>query len=627
MTDRDVYTSPPSNTFMLGSKFSMSQGGQSIDAFSVSTSTLPMVLALYTIIIQLIFTALWQLIAAILLVSLRVNDRVQITGVIAFWNSADAFSATFKGFSYVKMLLHRPGSTKYLVPALVMALTALLTAVAGIGVGIMYADWIQLDFVAPADPNAVFWPYFGELTNEEMVKVYSQARPGVLRALGSAEAVDRNSQLGRVDITPVTRPDSTVDEPQEEMEYRYVLTAEDIGLQVYPDLVMEVKGHCRTDYSWVSREESRLRRQYIYDYYFPWGNKSSEQGYPVATEYSPGYRLDFVVWLHPDIDTPAQARNRSFAFLAATALTPSTTASSDAWYKTEPSNNTETSLGLQYVVQSNRPVLDCWETTEICTGGTCYDTFLRGSPIPKGIAKVFTTRFAHPMMTHIATSAGVGAIKSYIGSASGAYIDAGSSSLYGDMTRLVLAGYLASAQVFQEVVLSPRPQPGARSALESSPGQLLDGAALFVVRTDGARALRLSLAVLAPVLCGVLWAARGLVKFVRDGGGWGGKSVLARRGAALSATQLYRQLDQTLSQQSWDPRFMRSTIPRPPPSGQIGEYVIDLVDVDGGARIHFRRAAEGPASTRQETTPTSPGKYLICSYLKISPEPYMGSPR
>lgn len=222
MADKDVYTSPPSGAFMLWSKFSMSQGGKSIAAFSISTSSLPMVLALYTIIIQLIFTALWQLIATILLVSLRINDRVQITGVVAFWNSADAFAATFKGFSYIKMLLQRPNGTKYLGPAFVMASAALLTAVAGIGVGIMYADWIQLDFVAPALSDAVFWPYFGEMTNEEVVKVYSQARPGVLRALGSAEAVHLNSQLHRVLVRQGLRSDSPVDEPQEEMEYSYV---------------------------------------------------------------------------------------------------------------------------------------------------------------------------------------------------------------------------------------------------------------------------------------------------------------------------------------------------------------------------------------------------------------------
>lgn len=545
MSNADVFTDPPSSTYVLGSRFSVALDGQVFQAYAVSDRASRLLLALYAIIIQFTFAALWQLFAATVLISVSVNSRLKIVGLVAFWNCPDPVSATYKCLEYLWATLkpqHRTwGSIRR---ALLMLCVAAVTAAAGIAIGVLYADWMQLGSFAPVHPDAVYWPPFDTVSDEAVVDIYSQARPGVLRALGSAEAGDLNSKLDAVTITQVVASDHVPERPQTQITYAYEVTAQDLALQNFADLVVKIAGSCRTDYSWVEEQESGDGTSW--DTYYPWGDKDARESYSTL---SPLYRLDFITWLHPNIDNPAQYTNRSFAFLASTALVPSQSYSDDPWYQTQAANGSEYALGLQYVVQPQRPVLDCWETTEICSGGQCYDSYLEDSPIPDGLAVVFRTRFAHPMMTHISMSAGVSALKSYIGSSSGAFVDAGASSLLKDMTRLIMAGYLASRLVFQEIALSRRPSNDAPNLLDTSVGVLQNGAQGFVVLADGAVALRLDLLILAPCLCVVLWALVSLIDGARRVS-IGAK--LSARASALSATQLYRQLDEQMTGCLWE---------------------------------------------------------------------------
>ncbi|CAM1504835.1 Fc.00g024260.m01.CDS01 [Cosmosporella sp. VM-42] len=572
MSNEDVYTNPPSNTYMLNSRFSAALDGNSIAALAVSNQAAPLLLALYAIIIQSIFSAIWQLFAAIMLVKLSAKNRLEVVGLVAFWNRPDPISATISSFQYLLVTLtpeHRTWRT--VRRALMMIAVAGATMTTSITIGILYPDWLRLGSFAPVHPSSIYWAPFDTVSNEVVVDIYSQARPGVLRALGSAEAGDLNSKIPAVDIRKVPRPDHTAEEPQTQVDYNYEVKAQDFALQKYSNLVMKVSGSCRTDYTWATRRTSASN--FTWDYYYPWKTEDSSQIYRTATELSPSYLLDFVTWVHPDIDQPQQYRNRSFALLAATALAPSPSHSEDPWYQTQSSNGSEYSLDFQYTVKSQRPVLDCWETTEICVGESCYDSYLEDSPLPEGLAIVFRTRFAHPMMTHISQAAGVATIKSYVGSASGAFLDAAASSLFQDMTRLILAGYLSSRQVFQEIALTPRPSTDSPNLLDAAVGKLREGAEDFVVHTNGAVALRLDLLVLAPTLCVLLWTIVTILEAFKRRGIWRDFSAKA---AALTATQIFRQLDEHLSDDRW--RGSRATIPNPP-----SERGSTTMDVGGSA--------------------------------------------
>ncbi|GKU08262.1 hypothetical protein FLAG1_10473 [Fusarium langsethiae] len=566
MTNADVFTNPPSSTYVLGSGFSVSLGGHSFSAYAVSDRTSRLLLALYAIIIQFLFAAVWQLFATLIIVNVSINSRIGLVGLVAFWNCPDPISATFRSVGYLYMTLKSQYRTWVVVRrALLMFFVALITAVTSITVGILYADWMRLGAFAPVHRDSVYWPPFDTVSDESVIDIYSMARPGVLRALGSAEAGDDLlSKMDAVTITKTTPPDHTPEKPQLQIAYTYKVTAQDLGLQRFASLFVKITGNCRTNYSWAEEEESINGS---YDTYYPWGQKNTNQSFSTL---GPLYRLDFVTWLHPDIDEPAQHTNRSFAFLASTALVPSQSHSDDPWYHTRAANGSEFALGLQYVVRPHRPVLECWETTEVCVGGECYDSYLKDSPLPDGLALVFRTRFAHPMMSHISMSAGVTTLKSYIGSASGAFVDAGASSLLKDMTRLIMAGYLASRQVFQEIALSRRPSSDAPNLLDESVGVLQNGAQDFVVLADGVVALRLDLMILAPCLCVIFWILVGLIHGARKVDIW---RRLSARTAALSATQLLRQLDEHTNGYIWGKPL--GTIPEPPTTDdavKIGVY-------------------------------------------------------
>ncbi|KAL7769931.1 hypothetical protein ACKLNR_001315 [Fusarium oxysporum f. sp. zingiberi] len=329
MSNVDVFTRPPSNTYILGSVFSVALDGKSITAISVSNEVSPLLLALYAIIIQLLFGALWQLLSAIMLIKFSVNDRLKMVGLVALWNCPDPLSASTKSFEYLWVTLKREHRNfKSVRRALVMAVVSSTTMVASIIVDILYPDWLRIGSFAPVHP----------------------VRPGVLRALGSAEAGELNSMMDAVDIQTSLPPDHTPKQPQKQIDYRYEINAQYFTLQNIADLVMKVSGSCRTDYSWATRRKSPAG--YTWDTYYPWGEKETNQSFSVEIELSPSYRLDFVTWLHPDIDKPQQHGNRSFAFLAATALIPSQSYSEDPWYQTQSSNGSEFSLGLPNVVKS-----------------------------------------------------------------------------------------------------------------------------------------------------------------------------------------------------------------------------------------------------------------------------------
>jgi hypothetical protein len=120
---------------------------------------------------------------------------------------------------------------------------------------------------------------------------------------------------------------------------------------------------------------------------------------PLTSDEKGNISLDFTFFLHPDIDSESQARNRSFALVVTTSQMLSFSASNDPWYYTKTANTSE--HGAPYVVESGRPALSCWETTDICLGDVCYDSTLASSPLPEGLVQVFKTQFHVPASARI----------------------------------------------------------------------------------------------------------------------------------------------------------------------------------------------------------------------------------
>ncbi|KAF2003867.1 hypothetical protein P154DRAFT_552325 [Amniculicola lignicola CBS 123094] len=559
---------------MLGTKFSLVVGGKSITAISVSKSNYSTIVSAYTILIQFLFIALWNLISCLILITFDISTRANMLGVVAFWNSRDPFFAALSSLSFLSMLILRGGhlgirNAKHLIPASAMAFLSTGTLVSSIVLGIVYPNMLTLTQVAPVAPAAVFSPYFGEVANSTVTDILTSGRPAVLRALGSVEASENNSKLRSAHIRQVEVSGSNVTHPQLGVEYSYQLSAEDFHLKEFADLVLKVEGSCVTEYGWLQKDTRG------WDVYIPWGRPEKGNRFSVANENVGGPLIDFAAFIHPDIDTDSQLTNRSFAFAVATSQVPSFTPSTDPWYYTA---SNLTVFDSPYVIKSGRPALSCWETTEICVQGHCYDTNLATSPLPDGLKYIFKTRFRHPMAIHIAIEAGVMTFKSYVGSSSGAVLDAHAASLYSDMERLILAGYLASREVFHEVT-SPPKAPGVRNALEDESGKLMAGADGYVVGSPEVYALRYDLVILAPVLTLVLWVLVTALEAYRHGSD--NQGTFKKRAVALRATHLFRMLDEKSTDQRWSKR--KGGIPLPPQ--EIGAWEMEVQTDHGGTDI------------------------------------------
>ncbi|KAF2006544.1 hypothetical protein P154DRAFT_517611 [Amniculicola lignicola CBS 123094] len=546
----DVYTDVPSNAYKLHTLFNAVIDGTSVQAWSVSRSTYPRVIAAYSIIIFFLFVFLWKLLACLVLASFKADDAAQAVGLVGFWNCADPLSASVYSLAYIGRLLSSENSlhlrrTKYLAPAAIMVVISTGSLAGSLAAGIVYPERLRLADIAPVHPSTVFWPFIGQVGDTTTSEILSYSRPGIMRALGSAEFATLNTKLPMAHIHRVKLSSGNITHPQEGIHWDYKLGAEDFGLQVFPNFMMEIEGQCVTEYGWEGM--SRGLNSYI-----PWGLDIRGNSVPVATEDFGSLLLDLAVFLHPDIDTDQQLVNRSFAFAATTSRLASFSASTDPWYYTETKNDS-TYQNAPYRVKPHRPALSCWETTQICVNGVCYNTNLENSPIPEGLTFVFKSRFRHPMVHHIGQSAGASALKSYTGSAGGAFVDAGAASMYGDMERLVLAGYLHSRNVLRELIDSAKPA-GAYNALEKESGILMEGADQFVVKTEQTVALRWGYLLAAPITTSILML---LVVILRVNA----LPTLVPRATAFQATQLFRQLSEAYTRQDWAIRYGSTPLP------------------------------------------------------------------
>lgn len=585
----DVFTNPPSNTYKVNEKFTFSLNGKSVAAIAITTHSFPLVAAAYTILIQILFAAVWNIVSNLLLWSLDDGDRIKVLGLVTFWNSPDPFSAAFSSFSYLLMFF-RGGShirrPRYLFPALIVTFLSTAIAVASLAIGIYYPNWLRIQNVAPAHPAEVYFPYLGQPTDGAALDFGSFDRPSILRALGSAEAGKLNTQLPKVAVEAFELPRSNLTHPQQAIRWHYTLTAEELNMQITPDLELRINGSCATEYRWLHPYSASNK----FDIYVPWG--ALEDSIAVSSDEGDNPILfGFTTLLHPEILTEEQDFNRSFAFLALTSQARSYSEGNDPWYLTTNKPVTLNSTA-PYKVKEGRPALSCWETTNVCIEGSCYTIGrLDQSPLPLGMQVILSSLLSQPASSRVGMRAGVSSLKSYTGSLAGIVIDAGSSSMVDDMTRLILAGYVWTREIMRDLVLSKDPR--ARNLLEKPAGVLMPGAAAFVVRSNEVVTLSYDAALTAPILTAVLILLAGVFRAAPRYHSIFRK--LALRAAALRATQLFRAVDElsTIGPSLWD----RLIYSMPQPSGtQEWTTSMGFVEPTGGGRvgprIQFNRAGD-----------------------------------
>ncbi|KAM3512484.1 hypothetical protein MY11210_003901 [Beauveria gryllotalpidicola] len=596
----DVYTNPPSNTYTLGTIFTLPTETGGVLAVSIKSSTFPIFIAAYSILIQIIFASLWRFLANLVLLFQalwRRDTRARYVALVAFWNSGDPWTATIVMGGFVcqvimgagKRLVSRPDKCH----ALILFLLSATVALGGIAASIFIPNAMSLSPAAPVHPQSVFLPDIEQVTSSTSIRVGRLNAPAMLRALGSTEAFKDVTARKNVATVRTTLPGSNATFPKQRYDYQYTITAMDFGLQGHSGFSHKVQGSCSTEYNWL-RPVPGIQDPSRYYGYVPFGLDPVEPILLDPTDNMTALQTtpSMVVAYHPSVED-LTATNRSFALIPQLAHSGSITASTDPWYLTEPYRS-ETAGFLGYRIKSRRPAMSCWEESLLCLEQTCtsVDGITR-TDLPKGLRMIIAVKFAVPVFPHIITMAGSAALKSAAGFGGTGLLDCASSGLKDDLDRLVLAAYLKSREAFRETALLG-PQSGLSNLLESATGDLLHGSADFVMLTSDVTAISFSALIAIPVTCLVVTLLAAMLPLMRnmlmeapETESRHASTTYTALCIGLRATQLYRIVDeQMLRTRGWIKG--KNIIPLPPPT-TTSVLVPSLV----GRAVEFRERDNG----------------------------------
>ncbi|KAJ9419278.1 hypothetical protein FOXG_07293 [Fusarium oxysporum f. sp. lycopersici 4287] len=603
----DVYTNPPSNTYSLGTLFTLPTKAGGVPAISIKSSNFPILIAAYSILIQIIFASLWQFLANLVLLFHALRDadagRARYVALVAFWNSSNPWTAITTMGAFLCQATINGGNGRVSRPekfhGIILFLLSVIIAFGGIAASIFIPNAMSLGPAAPVHPKSVFLPELEDIASSSSIRIDRLNAPAILRALGSTEAFKDVTARKNVDTVKTTLPGSNATHPRQRYDYRYTITAREFGLQAPLEFSHKVQGSCITEYNWL-RPVPDIADPARFNGYVPFDLDPVE---PILLDPTDNMTA---LWTQPSMgieyhpsDEDLTITNRSFALIPQLAHAGSITASTDPWYLTEPFNS-ETEGFLGYRVKSGRPAMSCWEESLLCLHKTCTSVDgIKKTPLPKGLRIIVMGKFSIPVLTKIILSAGPAALKSVAGIGWTGLLDCASSTLKDDLDRLVLAAYLNSREVFRETALLG-PQAGMSNILESANGDLFPGSADFVMLTGDVTAISYSSLIAIPVTCLAVTFLAAMLPLVR-------KMVLKapttnrRRAsvtyaalcAGLRATQLYRMVDEKiLCTPDWINR--KNIIPLPPPVetmprvlipsfvGNAVEFQEDGEDGDGG---------------------------------------------
>lgn len=551
----DVYTNPPENAYILGVPFQYPRETQTLTAVSIRSPQYPLVIAAYSIIIQLCIALLWGIVTELCLLH-PPRSRHEWIVLVVIRNASEPWTACTILLSHlVRAVFRRQHARGERVAVMLLTFPALVLAVGGILATLLYTENMSLGNAAPVSPSAVYVPYIEDVASSTSHRIAAYYKPAILRALGSSESVEDSTRRSSVNVRTERFSTSNATRPLQRISYDYTISAYDLGLQAYLGFAIKDGGSCFTEYNWL-RPRTSSPPGYL-DEYIIFGDESLR--IPVAGPKNPTPSLSFIPYINTSV--PLETTNLSYALVATTAVMGSFTASTDPWYLTERAQDNDEvpyhSIGVPYRIKPGRPVLSCWEDTVFCNGGDCKDVYHIG--LPKGLGHHMARRLTVPMIVDMGLIAGSSALKSYLGLGQGMVLDAGSSSMSADMERLVLAAYLATKEILRDAAVTGKLN-GARNVLQKPDGKLHDGAADFVLRTGDVVAIRFDLLLLAPLACvAVLMTTMGLRACKRFQGRE--RSSWTMRWQLLTAPQLFRLFDERFSDSRWNVGSTRSCTP------------------------------------------------------------------
>ncbi|KAK0710599.1 hypothetical protein B0H67DRAFT_262423 [Lasiosphaeris hirsuta] len=500
-----LYVSPPERAYVVMRPFEMPTAKGPVWAVALPTSSAVFVNAALSVVLTIMFTWLWGLIAAATLYFAPHHfSRRRLVTLVALRNAPDPWAAC-KAFAALTLesmgcfRQRRPGrpstwrDTAFACGFAIVALSVVATSVV---IGIMGPPFFQIGNVAPVEATEIYFPRSMKISDARAYRAL-RAEPS-LRALSSVEVFGKS--IGeRVHVSE----DSTVkttdpSRPMYGLTYGYNITGVELGLQRETDLMLSVRGACRTEYGWFDRDNKNdtFEIQFIF-------NNPNQTFKTTLTEpliLTPPKPYFFLQSNADEIDNQSLAGNISYAVAATVSHRQSTRAGTDPWYLTEPSGSGSDN---PYRIKAGRPALSCWhQDVWSCCGGKSVNgtrnlSELESLAVPQALQDVFAIALLTPPVQRVGRDAVMSALSSAI-STSGAVngvLDAATSSIFRDMERLIMAGYVSTLNILGDSTLfepSPEDYKNSNWFTNETTGELLDEADAFVVQTSSVQTFNLT---------------------------------------------------------------------------------------------------------------------------------------
>ncbi|KAL6700740.1 hypothetical protein J3F84DRAFT_402719 [Trichoderma pleuroticola] len=428
-----------------------------------------------SVILTLVFVALWDLICFIAIVLPGATTRRRHLALVTLWNSNDSWFA-FKELA--KYAFHYFGSESDFVYGLIFCILAFVIYGGSLSLGIVGPSLMQVGTVAPARPSAVYYPSLTKDTTTALEN-YGILSPANLRALGSVDA--SLSTLG--DSVIIGEPillGEVGGENIYQYSYTYSLTGIDIGLQHGSDLALNATGSCTTEYGWISNASNANA-----DVYRLWDDASQVAVVPInpyALQDAPKATFQF----HPNAANQSILNgNISYAIVAWSAHRASIKQGGDPWYKTEVrTENISVPFNAPFWIQRSRPALSCWQQDRWTYGSQNVTNIyglreLKGIKIKPVLLTVLERALGLPVVVNLGNGGGLSALKSASTSPNGA-INAEVSSISDDLKRLILASFVLTRNVLLDTT-TYKAGSGLDNIMQDQNGDPADGAGDFVL--------------------------------------------------------------------------------------------------------------------------------------------------
>ncbi|KAL1892771.1 hypothetical protein Sste5346_006854 [Sporothrix stenoceras] len=492
-----VYSSAPqlASTYRLWHRFTMPIDGGQRDAVSVPAYVADQLNSAYTIMVTTMVVNLWCICFALgFFYIMRHNNEL---GSLSsnLWNKRASMSD-----SLMSLLQKKSSHWKrwWVYPAIGIIISCW---VAETVLSIIVPPYIFIDTAAPVNVNAIIVPPNTGTSNSATAQLFSLDVPAALRAVGGA-LVAASDITERVTISQRDIGTTSDFEPIQEIDYSYYITGYDLGLQHQATLQLNVQGSCRTEYGWLV--SSTNKSGYTNDTYAIMGD-AEKNGYISLSLYDGPSPTAF---FYTGDDGPGIGNTTYAAFISSVdrvSFTPGT----DALYYTGTTQQSDSYLAdADYIVQPKRPVLSCWESNVWSFAGSnssvigLNNTALPGLNLPLALQLIFARYLGAPRIESIGTELGLGALQSST-TALGTIFDAGSSSAFSDLQRLVLAAFIASANTLTDTTLSSSylgSKTQAGNLIYGDNNQPLDGADQFVVWSPDVSTISVKAAIVIPVV-------------------------------------------------------------------------------------------------------------------------------